>query len=232
MSDRETVKFKQALESLNLRQHVLFPTHNKGHILDLILTRCDDLSLTNISIQPPAISDHSAISFDIPIGKPPSERKLISYRKVKNININEFKDDILNSSLYSSPCDDINKLVEQYNNVLSDIIDKHAPLITKTITQHENSPWFHDEIRDAKQERRKAERLLRSSKLQVHHDMFKIAHKKVTKLCSDAKANYFCDKIHENSGNQKELFKITNDLLHRKKSMPLPTHNNAEDLAN
>ena len=38
-------------------------------------------------------------------------------------------------------------------------------------------------------------------------------------------------KIQENKGNQKELFRVANGLLHRNKSKPLPTHVDAKELA-
>ena len=38
----DTIKFNRILESFNLKQHVNGPTHDKGHTLDLMITRADD----------------------------------------------------------------------------------------------------------------------------------------------------------------------------------------------
>ena len=37
-------------------------------------------------------------------------------------------------------------------------LDKHAPLMTRTIVQRPRVPWFSQEIREAKRQRRKAEK--------------------------------------------------------------------------
>ena len=36
-------------------------------------------------------------------------------------------------------------------------------------------------------------------------------------ICTKTKPTYYQQKIAENSGNQKELFKVVNTLLHKKK---------------
>jgi exonuclease III len=49
-NDPNTSKFLDLLDSFNLRQHIKQPTQDKGHIIDLVITRADDIcvhSLTN-----------------------------------------------------------------------------------------------------------------------------------------------------------------------------------------
>ena len=75
-------------------------------------------------------------------------------------------------------------------------------------------PWFTDNIREAKKARQWG-----SFKLTVHLDIFRSAQRNVTNPCAAAKSS------------QKELFKISNDLLHRSKSHPLPTHNDPQEFA-
>ena len=43
--DPDSVKFRDLLESVGLRQHVKKSTHNDGHILDLIITRFTDSTI-------------------------------------------------------------------------------------------------------------------------------------------------------------------------------------------
>ena len=230
-TNAESAKLEELLHSLNLEQHVKEATHDHGHILDLVITRCDELAVSNLQLHPSGISDHCPISFSLPIGRPAAVQQMQTYRKLKDIDIEALQADILQSSLYTSPADSVNDLVLQYNSVLEDIMDSHAPKKTRKITVRPNTPWYTDDIRKAKQNRRKAERRWRASKLTVHHEIFKAAQCNVTNLCATAKSNYYCNKIEENSTNQKELFKISNTLLNRNKSQPLPTHNDAKELA-
>ena len=55
---------------------------------------------------------------------------------------------------------------------------------------------------------------------------------RVTQLCSDAKKQFYESKISENSKDQKALFHVANELLHRKKDSHLPNSDSKEELAN
>ncbi len=89
------------------------------------------------------------------------------------------------------------------------------------------SPWYTDEIRIAKRERRKAERKWRSSgKLEVHKQIYREHCKIVSKLCKQAKQDYYCLKIEESGKDQFKVFSIANDLLNRNKEITLPSISN------
>ena len=48
--------------------------------------------------------------------------------------------------------------VAAYNHGISDLFDRHAPIVTKTVSNHPETPWFHEDIELAKRERRQAEK--------------------------------------------------------------------------
>ena len=52
------------LEVFNLKQHILFPTHNQGHILDLIATE-NNTCLVTESVPGPYISGHQMIYINL-----------------------------------------------------------------------------------------------------------------------------------------------------------------------
>ena len=54
--------------------------------------------------------------------------------------------------------DDLNELTVQYNSRLLSLLDKHAPVTSKTLSVHPRMPWFSPTIKSLKRERRKAER--------------------------------------------------------------------------
>ena len=82
----------------------------------------------------------------------------VQMRKVRDINIESFREDILQSTLLKSPSTDMNVLIDQYECVLSGLLDKHAPLITRKVKCRPDAPWFNDELRRTKQELRSLER--------------------------------------------------------------------------
>lgn len=61
--------FSSVLDSFGLQQHIDFPTHNKGHILDLIC--CSGLTPLNCTASDLPIYDHKLISFNVNL--PPSK---------------------------------------------------------------------------------------------------------------------------------------------------------------
>ena len=63
------------LKSYGLKQHVLKPTHIKGHIIDLIITRDDDC-VHNTSVTE-LILDHHAIHCSLQCSKPHPQKKTI-----------------------------------------------------------------------------------------------------------------------------------------------------------
>ena len=90
----------------------------------------------------------------------------VFYRKLNSVNVVSLNEDLATSELRQNPSDDLQELVSSYNNTLMAALDKHAPLITRTIVQRPRVPWFSQEIRKAKRQRRKAEKRWRKSRLE------------------------------------------------------------------
>jgi hypothetical protein len=178
------------------------------------------------------LSDHIPLTFGIPFKKPASTKKTIQYRKLREINGELFIEDVMQSDLIETPASDVEALVVQYHSILSAILEKHAPMIRREVIIRPKSPWYTDDIRSAKQAKRKAERMWRKTKLTVHLDILKNARVDIRMKCSAAKKQYYMNKISEADNKQKELFSISKTLLHRRKCTQLPPHDNEQNLAN
>ena len=57
-ADTLTSQFLSLLSSFSLSQHVQFPTHDKNHILDLVITSSDTLLAPDVSFTHWSPSDH------------------------------------------------------------------------------------------------------------------------------------------------------------------------------
>ena len=125
LSDVSAKNFMILTESFNLHQHVQQTTHSAGHILDLVLTRCGEHIIQSTVIHDSVISDHFTIRCDLDFKKPRLERKRFTYRNVKAIDTDLFKEDIAQSPLTSDPSDDVTQLVNLYNSELLSILDRH-----------------------------------------------------------------------------------------------------------
>ena len=81
------------------------------------------------------------------------DQEKISFRKTNKIDYESFHSDILNSDLIDKLEKNISALCQQYDSVLSSILDKHAPVSTTTLTgkpQMPSCPWLTPEIMKAK----------------------------------------------------------------------------------
>ena len=101
------------------------------------------------------INDHFAITCNIKLPVPTARKKLVHYRKLKNIVIKDFRSDIQSSTNLNTTTGSLEELIEQYMSGLRDLVDVHAPLISRTVTPRPHAAWYDEELRDAKQTRKK-----------------------------------------------------------------------------
>ena len=111
---------------------------------------------------------------------------------------------------------DLSELCDQYDSVLSMILDKHAPLRKRVITIRPRAPWYSEEIKEQKVIFHRIERRWRCSRLTI----FK------------SKMVYYSSLIYSAESDSKTLFRTITCRLHRKADKLFPTSSSAVDLAN
>ena len=238
-NNADTIKFSSLLDSHGLTQHVRHPTHKKGHILDIVITRDSETLLTQTpTVFDPALcnqhghisGDHFAIQFGINLNKPARTRKEVSFRRIRNISVQDFANDIKECPALNNTSMPLEELVDAYNTNLKALMDKHAPLCTKVITLRPNAPWYSDELREAKHEKRRCERTWRRTGLTVHQQLYKDQCRHVNKLLHVTKQDYFIEQIMECGRDQKKLYSLTRKLLGNTGNSILPSHISPSDL--
>ena len=93
-----TTKFCDILESFDLEQHVNFPTHIHGHWLDLPNTRTSCPAVRSVSACD-GLSDHFLVLSELEFPRPKCVKKKIPFRRITKIDLDNLKNDILNSDL-------------------------------------------------------------------------------------------------------------------------------------
>ena len=229
-SDADSTNLRDILDTSNLSQFVCEPTHLNGHTLDLVIARSADDIVDSVHAAS-YLSDHAVISFTLNSPKPRPMKKVSSYRKLRNIDQNQFSKD-LNELFAESPCDkDLEAMVDYFNSSLSAALDKHAPLQKREITVRPRvSPWYTSDIGDAKRLCRFYERRWRLTKSDSDRNAFKEHRLLVTTLTDLAKTSYYTDLI-SNCETQGQLFKAVEKLLHQKGKGKLPSHSGQSELA-
>ena len=128
------------------------------------------------------------------------------------------------------PADDVGSLSVQFAEVLSELLDMHAPKVTKNVTLRPFAPWYNDEIRAAKRERRRCERQYVKSGLQVHKEIYQDQCRKCQKLLNAAKSNFHRSELAE--CDPRQLFRAVDKLCSPNTTQVLPSRDDSEELAN
>ena len=127
---------------------------------------------------------------------------------------------------------DLESLLALYNTTLIGLLDKHAPLKTRTITIRPSAPWYTEDIREEKQKRRALEQRWRRTSLTDDGEPFVDRCQVVNEFVLQAKTADYSRIIDENHYDPKRLFSIFDKLLHRKSELKLPDSMDDESLAN
>ena len=121
-------------------------------------------------------------------------------------------------------------MAEQYNIVLKELLDKHAPERSILVTIRPKAPWYTNKVREAKRSKRRAERKLKSSVLEVDRQLFKGECKSYNAVLSQSKYRYLTDEIAQ--CDTKHLFQLVQTLSRPKSQHLLPDHESDINLAN
>ncbi|XP_055956994.1 uncharacterized protein LOC130012904, partial [Patella vulgata] len=233
LTDTNAVRFNDLLRAYSLCQHVSVPTHNRGNILDLVISRdCENL-IHNVSVSNNLISDHFPVNFNLSIRKPPLQTKTLTFRNFKKLDKGCFINELQNANYFSiSQLEDVNEKASAYNSIIVDVLDQILPLKSKTITIRPNNAWFTDELLELKKSKTKAEKTWYKTKLHVHKEIFKSKKNELNYKIKECKKSYFSNSIENSKNKQRELFKISKSLLdHTHGQTILPESDNQFELA-
>ena len=139
---------------------------------------------------------------------------VIACQKIKAIDFEALNADMCNSELLNNG-NYVDSAVSEYENVLSLLLNKHAPVKQRTIIIRPRAPWYNADITDAKQIQRKLEWKWRLSKLLSYRIAFSNQCKAVNKLNYECKQTYYTSLIQNNATNSKLLFETVNKLLQK-----------------
>ena len=212
-NDSDAARFLELLTSMGLEQHVDKPTHISGHTLDLIITRCSDSLLFAKPIADYLFSDHITVLCDLKLGKAPPKVKQVSYRKIKDIDKEKLRVDLLVSELCQNTPDTLDELANSYNTTLAQALDRQAPLRTKVTRSRPLVPWFNVEIKAARREKRKAERKWRRTGSREDMLAYKAKKNDANALMNEARRKFYHNFIQDNSSSQRQLFSTAKKLL-------------------
>ncbi|CAM4584818.1 unnamed protein product [Leuciscus chuanchicus] len=120
----------------------------------------------------------------------------ISFRNLKNINPVTLTTDLRHLSA-ANPLS-VTESVDLYNLSLSTLLDRHAPVKSRTVTFKRSAPWYTRELRLQKRTRRVLEQCFKDSGLAVHKLAYREHQRAYSKSLSDTRS-WFYSHIINNS---------------------------------
>ena len=136
-------KFMTFLDSCDLKQLLNQPTHLHGHTLDLILSPSDQDTIVDVKTCD-FVSDHSLVKCSIVLPHQAAHTpNKVQYRRYHRINMSNFCSDLKNTPFVKSPANAVVDLYEQYVHGLVDVLNKHAPLISR-LKKKDSADWVSD----------------------------------------------------------------------------------------
>ena len=163
-NSKQSRDFSEVISSYGLYQHVNDPTHKAGHTLDVIISSHDIIVNSEIIVKPEILTnfntcDHFPMHFILSNEMMVKDgRKEIAFRTLKNIDISLFKSDISMSLSDPKWMFSFEESIVLFNKGCQDALDKHAPVIKKSIRELETAPWFDSEYKQLRIRRRRAEK--------------------------------------------------------------------------
>ena len=156
-------QFLDLISASGFQQHITLPTHQHGHTLDLVISRCADSIIHNCMVLDKGISDHYVISCDLNLEKSGARRTLFKSRNYRLINHESFGSELEAELQSISQFDDANDRVEFFNKAICVVLDRYCPVTVRMRKDRPCAPWYDDNIHLLKSRKRRSERKWRKT---------------------------------------------------------------------
>lgn len=239
VNSNDTHQFNDIIESYGLQQLVKQPTHKSGHSLDVVIASHNIVNEDSVDVLTRYSSqfltcDHFGILFSLNCCiQLNDDRKIIKFRNYKNINHDNFKHDLA-SCISTDPSNSLNfeQSIMQFNGTCSYLLDKHAPMLVKSIRDVHTSQWFDSDYKAARARRRKAEKDWKKHGLDSDYERFCFLRQKCNDIASKKKESFFKSKLTTYNNSQKNLYNFVNTFLDQTPSVTIPPSDSIQKAVN
>ena len=115
---------------------------------------------------------------------------MVSYRRYHRIDIDQFRNDLSNIPFVLSPGGTAAELYDQYMVGVTQVLDKHAPIIS-CMTKRQSDVWLSDSYRMARSLRRQFEQMWRKHKTQLNRSRLRKQIAWCNRLANKDKGSYY-----------------------------------------
>jgi len=219
-----STELQSLLDIHGLQQHVSSPTRrtpDPNSLLDLVISSSNNISSTPVSsvtvIPSHYISDHDLVTFSLS-SKSQIKRTTTTYsfRKLANMDVQAFRDDLTDFELFTSPVDTADELAEQIDQVTSAILDKHCSLQTRTKltpTKPDNR-WLTPEALAAKRLRCRLERRWKKHQRESDRQAYRKACRSANRAITESRTKFYCERVQAAGKDCRSRWSAIKDILH------------------
>jgi hypothetical protein len=195
----DAVVVPEMLSLCNLRcvpYEATYHTATCDSLLDVLCSNCPDRLLGSGQTPASGFSAHDLIFAIFDLATPCNVKQKVTFRNFMKINVENLLRDV-DSAQWSLVYDerDIDCKVEIFNTILTEIMDNHAPLKTKTF-KHSSAPWMNDCIREHLKIRNRLRKKYNRSKSTEDLNNFRQVRNKVKHMIRGAKIKYYYEKFN------------------------------------
>jgi hypothetical protein len=199
-------------------------TQNTSSQIDAIFTNSSSIREQGVMLT--TISDHLT-PFVIICNKniKQKQQENITFRDLKEENINSLKSSLTNNPIELNPNSDANTIYEDLLHKFTKRLDTHCPKLTKPFTLRLNplEPWMTKSLLLARRNKIRLHKLFIKNKTEENNLLFKNYQRTYNTMLRECKRDYCCKFYNDNKQNGRKMWDFTNDLLDRGKTKdPLP----------
>ena len=222
-----TTEFLRIISSYGLHQHVMGATHKAGHTLDVVISSNKVVDKDEVNIQPQTSNfpscDHFPLNFSTNCEILPAEdKKKITLRNTKRIDLQKYRNVISHGLAAGSSTSSFKDKINHYNTVCTAALDEQAPILTKWIRELNSAPWFDSEYKEARKMRRKAEKQMFKSGLDIDRDIYNHLRIHCNELAKSKKIHFYKSQFVKYNHSQKSLYQFVDTFLDKDNELTLP----------
>ena len=231
----EAKQVETIMSAYGLSQLVNSPTIKSGHTLDQLYINEEQL-IPEVQVCKDTFgisTDHFPVIINIPSVEEEEMKETVTYRPIKKIEMESFKNDLerLVKDVVESD-DNFETAYEKYKTSTGNLLDQHCSMETRVIRRQNQPVWMDKEYRDARAKRRTLERLWKKTKKDNDYLSYVEQRKLCAQLSITKQETFYAKAIDSSANKQKQLFEVVDKLLDKKDARVLPTHTDPVELAN
>lgn len=235
--------FVDLMATFNLMNLVDKHTSIGGHTIDLVFTDKSRDIVKSLHVEEVCTlsPSHMLVTFILSMGICERQKRTIKFRSTRSFDpeilvsagitsLNARIGEVCVHGSMKRECPEC--LYNLYNEIISKEYDNKCPIITKEVVIRDDSPWFNEEILQAKRNKKRKERLWRKHKSAESRSEYNEERNLEKKLIIRRKRDFYKDKIVQAGSNMNKLYKVLENLTGNKKKAKLPEGYTDGELAN